>query len=104
MVNVPSRGASFTAIVREVEIEIADPADDRSFYTIGFANDLASPLGIEYAGQCHRDRAAGYASTAANDASGCLLPGQPDGGADHHRDIRRPWRWTPISASQRDRH
>jgi hypothetical protein len=49
MVNVPSRGALFTAIVREVEIEIADPADDRSFYTIGFANDLASPLGIEYA-------------------------------------------------------
>jgi hypothetical protein len=49
MVNVPSRGASFAAIVREVEIEIADPADDRSFYTIGFANDLASPLGIEYA-------------------------------------------------------
>jgi hypothetical protein len=48
VVNVPSRGASFTAIVREVEMEIADPADDHSFYTIGFANDLASPLGIEY--------------------------------------------------------
>ena len=47
-VNVPSRSASFTAIVREVEIQIADPADDRGFYTIGFANDLASPLGIEY--------------------------------------------------------
>jgi hypothetical protein len=47
-VNVPSRGASFTAIVREVEIQIADPADDRGFYTIGFANDLASPLGIEF--------------------------------------------------------
>jgi hypothetical protein len=47
-VNVPSRGATFTAIVREVEVEIADPADDRGFYTIGFANDLASPLGIEY--------------------------------------------------------
>lgn len=47
-VNVPSRGASFTAIVRQVEIEIADPADDRGFYTIGFANDLASPLAIEY--------------------------------------------------------
>ena len=47
-VNVPSRGATFTAIVREVEIEIADPADDRGFYTIGFANDLAAPLGIEY--------------------------------------------------------
>jgi hypothetical protein len=47
-VNVPSRGAAFTAIVREVEIQIADPADDRGFYTIGFANDLAAPLGIEY--------------------------------------------------------
>jgi len=47
-VNIPSRGALFTAIVREVEIQIADPADDRGFYTIGFANDLAAPLGIEY--------------------------------------------------------
>jgi len=47
-VNAPSRGASFTAIVREVTIEIADLADDRSLYTIGFANDLASPLAIEY--------------------------------------------------------
>jgi hypothetical protein len=45
--NVPSRSASFNAVVREVEIEIADPADDRGFYTIGFANDLASPLGME---------------------------------------------------------
>lgn len=48
VVNVPSRGASFTAIVREVEIQVTDPAGDRGFYTIGFANDLASPLGIEY--------------------------------------------------------
>jgi hypothetical protein len=47
-VNVPSRGAVFTAIVRDVEIEIADPAEDRSFYTIGFANDLAAPLAIGY--------------------------------------------------------
>ena len=47
-VNVPSRGASFTAIVREVGIQVADPADDRGFYDIGFANDLAAPLAIEY--------------------------------------------------------
>jgi len=46
-VNVPSRGAAFTAIVREVELQIADPADDRAFYTIGFANDLASPCAIQ---------------------------------------------------------
>jgi hypothetical protein len=47
-VNVPSRGAAFTAIVRKVEIRIADPAEDRSFYAIEFANDLAEPLGIEW--------------------------------------------------------
>ncbi|MGA8762549.1 MAG: hypothetical protein WB562_06630, partial [Candidatus Sulfotelmatobacter sp.] len=46
-VNVVSRGAVFTAIVREVELQIADPANDRAFYTIGFANDLASPCGIQ---------------------------------------------------------
>jgi hypothetical protein len=47
-VNIPSRGAVFTAIVREVAIRVADTADDRGFYTIGFANDLAAPLGMEY--------------------------------------------------------
>ncbi|MGA7220442.1 MAG: hypothetical protein WBX38_19155 [Candidatus Sulfotelmatobacter sp.] len=46
--NIPSRGAAFSAIVREVEIQISDPSDDRGYYTIGFANDLAEPLGIEY--------------------------------------------------------
>jgi hypothetical protein len=50
VLNVPSRGANFTAIVREVQIQIADPADDRGFYTIVFANDLATPLAIEYGG------------------------------------------------------
>ena len=48
-VNAPSRGASFTAIVRQVDIDIADPAGDRGFYKIEFANDLAAPLGIQYA-------------------------------------------------------
>jgi hypothetical protein len=47
-VNALSRGAAFTAIVREVQIEIADPANDRGFYAIRFANDLAMPLGMEY--------------------------------------------------------
>jgi hypothetical protein len=49
VVNMPTRGASFTAIVREVEIELSDLVDERGFYTIGFANDLAAPLAIEYA-------------------------------------------------------
>ena len=47
-VNALSRGAAFTAIVREVQIEVADPANDRGLYTIRFANDLAAPLGMEY--------------------------------------------------------
>ena len=47
-VNVPSRNAAFTAIVREVEIQLVDPENDRGFYMIGFANDLAAPLAIEY--------------------------------------------------------
>jgi hypothetical protein len=49
-VNVASRGAAFTAIVRKVTIEVADPADDRGMYTIEFANDLAAPLGYQEAG------------------------------------------------------
>ena len=48
--NIASRGAIFSAVVREVELEIANPAEDRSFYTIVFANDLAVPLGTEYGG------------------------------------------------------
>jgi hypothetical protein len=47
-VDAASRGAAFTAIVREVNMQIADPANDRSLYTIGFANDLASALAMEY--------------------------------------------------------
>jgi hypothetical protein len=46
-VNVPSRNAVFSAIVRKVSIEVVDPADDRGTYAIEFANDLAAPLGLQ---------------------------------------------------------
>ena len=46
--NVPTRSAAFTAIVRQVDIELLDPANDRGFYSIQFANDLALPLGAEF--------------------------------------------------------
>lgn len=46
-VNVPSRNAAFSAIVRVVNIDVVDPADDRGMYSIEFANDLASPLGYQ---------------------------------------------------------
>ncbi len=45
-VNVASRNADFTAIVRGVEIEIRDPRNDRGFYTIEFANEAASPIAM----------------------------------------------------------
>lgn len=46
-VNVPSRNAAFSAVVRKVSIEVADPADDRGMYSIEFANDLAEPLALQ---------------------------------------------------------
>ena len=46
-VNVPSRNAVFSAIVRKVSIDLVDPANDRGMYTIEFANDLAEPLASE---------------------------------------------------------
>jgi len=47
-VNVPSRAAAFSAIVREVEIEAADLAGDRAQYKIRFANDAAEPLALDF--------------------------------------------------------
>jgi hypothetical protein len=46
-VNVPSRGAAFRAIVRDVEIEAADLGGDAAQYTIQFATDSAEPLAFQ---------------------------------------------------------
>jgi hypothetical protein len=46
-VNIPSRGAAFSAIVREVDLEVRDVPDERSYYKIRFANDAALPLAFE---------------------------------------------------------
>ncbi|MBZ5648321.1 MAG: hypothetical protein LAN37_13990 [Acidobacteriia bacterium] len=45
-VSLPSRSASFSAVVREVEIEAADLEGDRSRYRLAFANDAAEPLAV----------------------------------------------------------
>jgi hypothetical protein len=45
--NIPSRCAVFSAIVREVDIEFRDVQDERSYYKITFANDAAAPLAYE---------------------------------------------------------
>ncbi|MGH8702386.1 MAG: hypothetical protein ACREVR_14625 [Burkholderiales bacterium] len=47
VVDASSQAASFTAIVREVGIEMADPGGERALYKIAFANDAAEPPGLE---------------------------------------------------------
>jgi hypothetical protein len=45
-VDVPSQGAQFNAVVRNIRIELVDVANDRGRYIIDFANDLAEPLAM----------------------------------------------------------
>ncbi len=47
-VTVPSRAAAFRAIVREVEIDCADLADDHCQYIIRFADEKAQGLTLEF--------------------------------------------------------
>lgn len=46
-VQAPSRGADFTAIVREVQIEAVDPQDGREHVLIRFADDAAQPIALQ---------------------------------------------------------
>jgi len=50
VVQTPSRGASFTATVREVDWQLADLAAERGRYKISFANDAAAPYGFTFEG------------------------------------------------------
>jgi hypothetical protein len=50
IVNVQSQNASFRATVREVEMELIDPADDRSRFRLKFADDSSAPLAFTFAG------------------------------------------------------
>lgn len=47
-VNVPSRSAAFTAIVREVQITVEDLGGEHSRYLIQFATDAVKPLAFEF--------------------------------------------------------
>jgi hypothetical protein len=55
-VRVPSRGAEFTAILREVEVELAEIGEDRCRYRLRFANDAAEPLAIAAEAEALRER------------------------------------------------
>ncbi len=54
-INVPSQAASFSAIVREVDVEAADLAGDRCRYRIAFANEAAAPLALALEDSALRD-------------------------------------------------
>src|SRR5262249_6848518 len=45
-VNAPSRGCVADVVVREVELQSLDPANERSWYAISFANEAALPIAI----------------------------------------------------------
>ncbi|MGH9529481.1 MAG: hypothetical protein ACRD2S_06120 [Terriglobales bacterium] len=47
-ISIPSRGALFQAIVREVDIDLKDLAGDHCLYKIKFANDAAKSLAFEF--------------------------------------------------------
>jgi hypothetical protein len=47
--HVVARGQDFRAVIREVDIEVADPSGNHSRYIIRFANDAGAPLGLELA-------------------------------------------------------
>jgi hypothetical protein len=46
-VSAPLRGAAFTAIVRDVELQVISLADDRSLYEVKFATDAAEPIAFK---------------------------------------------------------
>lgn len=73
-IKAPSRGCEeATTIVREVELHAVDPANDRSFYTIKFANEAAEPIAI----QTTPATAGELASALAQSRSRFVLPGLP---------------------------
>ncbi len=47
-VNVPSQGAQFSAVVREVVVEVADLANDLAKYKLRFANEAAEPVAFQF--------------------------------------------------------
>jgi len=47
-VSAPSRGAAFTGIVREVDVQVVSLADERCQYTVCFANDAAELLAFKF--------------------------------------------------------
>jgi hypothetical protein len=55
LVDVAEQGATISAVVREVSIEMADAANDRGKYTLKFANEAAEPIAVRVSGRRKRE-------------------------------------------------
>jgi hypothetical protein len=64
-VAAPSRNAAFTAVVREVNIQVKDLDGEHSNYSIAFADDAAQPLAYEVTSAAHPGTLAVIAVTAS---------------------------------------
>ncbi len=64
-ISAPSRGASFTATIREVELQVVSLRDDRSEYLLRFSNDAAEAAGL----QVRHDDLGGTACNGVHDDS-----------------------------------
>jgi hypothetical protein len=71
-VLAPSRNADFTAIIREIAIEVQDIAGDHSLYALTFSNDAAQPLAFEFEEGVVRDDLEPVTPGAS------YIPGLPD--------------------------
>jgi hypothetical protein len=72
-IRAGSRGCEAITIVREVEIQVVDPANDRSWYAIKFANEAAEPIAI----QTTPASASEWASAIAQDRARFTLASLP---------------------------
>jgi len=71
-VNVPSQGAQFVAVVREVVVELADLSSDLAKYKILFANEAAEPVAFQF--EANSARAIPAVTTVAQDLGVNLPP------------------------------
>ncbi len=72
--SVPSRGAAFSAIVREVDVEVVSLADDRSLYAVRFANDAAELLAFKFESMTLPEPVTTIFTTTAGSSSMYIAP------------------------------
>ncbi len=73
-VSVASRGAAFTGMVREVDVQVVSLADDRLLYAIRFANDAAALLAFNFESMTLPEPVTTIFTTTAGSSSMYIAP------------------------------